>query len=171
MSLPRKVTRVFHLSKLSTLVLFIILLFLGFYLGINYQKNKQEIELKNYDPYQGSSQMVISIKPREKVIEYKAINGDSLKNLAEKFSISENTIKWANNLTSDYLLVGSILKIPPVTGVVHTVVKGETIYSIAAKYNTTSAKIVNFPFNDFKDLNTFGLTQGQILYVPDGTKN
>ena len=61
-----------------------------------------------------------------------------------------------------------MLKIPPVTGVVHTVVSGETVYSIAKKYNTTAQNIVNFIFNDFTDIDTFALRAGQTLFVPDG---
>ena len=60
------------------------------------------------------------------------------------------------------------LKIPPVTGIVHKVREGETIYSIAKKYQTEAQKILNFPFNDFTDLDTFALSVGQTLVVPDG---
>ena len=60
------------------------------------------------------------------------------------------------------------LKIPPVTGIVHKVREGDTIYSIAKRYQTEAQKILNFPFNDFADLDTFALNVGQTLIVPDG---
>jgi murein DD-endopeptidase MepM/ murein hydrolase activator NlpD len=77
-------------------------------------------------------------------------------------------VKWTNNLKQDALSIGQELKIPPVTGVVHRVKEGETVYSIAKKYKTDAQKIVNFPFNDFTDLDTFALNVGQTLIVPDG---
>jgi len=86
----------------------------------------------------------------------------------EKFGVSTDSIKWQNNLTSDTIVIGAPLKIPPVTGIVHKVKQGETVYSIAKKYQTDAQKIVNFPFNDFIDLDTFALAVGQNVMVPDG---
>lgn len=110
----------------------------------------------------------ISDKPRNKVITYIVASGDTLSTIAEKFGISQESIKWANNLTSDKIVVDAPLKIPPVTGVVHKVKQGETVYSVAKKYQTDPQKIVNFPFNDFSDLDTFALAVGQTLVIPDG---
>lgn len=110
----------------------------------------------------------ISDKPRDKVITYSVSEGDTLSTIADKFGISADSIRWANNLKGDTITVGTPLKIPPVTGVVYKVKQGETVYSIAKKYQTDAQKIVNFPFNDFADLDTFALAVGQTLIVPDG---
>lgn len=110
----------------------------------------------------------ISNKPRNKVITYVVVAGDTLSSVAEKFGVSTDTIKWANNMTSDKIVVDAPLKIPPVTGVVHKVKQGETIYSISKRYDTDPQKIVNYPFNDYTDLDTFALAVGQTLIVPDG---
>lgn len=115
-------------------------------------------------------QTQVSQKPRDQVITYAAQGGDTLSTIAEKFGVSTDTIRWENNLTSDDVAVGQTLKIPPVTGLVVTVEAGDTIQSIAQKYKTDSQKIVNFPFNDFADLETFSLTVGQTLVVPDGVQ-
>lgn len=115
-------------------------------------------------------QTAISQKPRDKVIDYIAQEGDTLSSIAKKFGISTDTIRWANNLTSDNLSVGDTLKIPPVTGIVHKVVKGETVYTIAKKLDTNPQAIVDFPFNEFADPQTFSLVEGQMLIVPDGIK-
>jgi murein DD-endopeptidase MepM/ murein hydrolase activator NlpD len=109
-----------------------------------------------------------SEKPRDQVISYKVLEGDTLAKIADKYGISIDTIKWASDIKSDSLSVGQELKIPPVTGIVHKVREGETVQSISKKYRTDSQKIVNFPFNDFTDLDTFALNVGQILIVPDG---
>lgn len=115
-------------------------------------------------------QTQVSEKPRDQVITYVVEKGDTLGKIAEKFNVSVDTIKWANDLKRDGLSVGQELKIPPVTGVVHKVKEGDTVYSIAKKYKTDPQKIVNFPFNDFSDLETFALNVGQTLIVPDGVQ-
>ena len=122
----------------------------------------------SYNPYETALSTVISSKPRDKVENYTVKSGDTLASIGKKFGISVDTIKWANDIKTDVIKPQQTLKIPPVTGVVHTVVSGETVYSIAKKYNTTAQNIVNFIFNDFTDIDTFALRAGQVLYVPDG---
>lgn len=122
----------------------------------------------SFDPFENSLSTVASEKPRDTVEEYPVSSGETLASIAKKFRISVDTIKWANDLKTDTIKPGQILKIPPVTGVVHKVASGENIYSIAKKYKTEAQEIVNYPFNDFSDPDTFQLTTGQTLYVPNG---
>lgn len=110
----------------------------------------------------------ISAKPRDQVVTYTVQQGDTLAKIAEVFGVTVDTIKWASKLEGESLKIGQELKIPPVTGVVHTVREGDTVYTVAKKYKTDPQKIVNFPFNDFADLETFALSVGQSLVVPDG---
>ena len=111
-----------------------------------------------------------SDKPRDQVESYTVKEGDTLARVADKYGVSVDTIKWTNDLKRDSLSIGQTLKIPPVTGIVHKVREGETVQSIAKRYKTESQKIVNFPFNDFADLDTFALNVGQTLIVPDGVQ-
>jgi len=136
--------------------------------SFNQSQTNNYTPVLSYNPYENSLSTVISVKPRDKIEDYMVKNGETLETIAKRFDISVDTIKWANNLKSDMIKEGQILKIPPVTGVVHKVIAGENIYTIAKKYKTTAQNIVNFPFNDFVDLETFSLRAGQILYVPDG---
>ncbi len=122
----------------------------------------------SYNPYESSLGTVISAKPRDKVVEYKVLGGDTIASIGKKFGVSTQTIKWANDLKSDTIKPGETLKVPPGSGVVHKVVSGDTIYTIAKKYKVDAQNIVNFPFNDYADLDTFALTQGQTLFVPEG---
>lgn len=109
-----------------------------------------------------------SDKPRFEIFDYEVSKGDTLGGVAEKFGISVDTIKWANSLKTEKLIPGQTLRIPPVTGIVHKVAPGDTIYSLAKKYKSDPQKIVNFPANDFSDLDTFALNIGQTLFIPDG---
>ncbi|OGH14421.1 MAG: hypothetical protein A2687_04685 [Candidatus Levybacteria bacterium RIFCSPHIGHO2_01_FULL_38_26] len=120
-------------------------------------------------------QTSISKKPRDKIVTYTVQRGDTLSTVAEKFSTPDNpisidTIRWSNDLTSDDISIGDELKILPVSGISHKVSKGDTVYAIAKKYDTDAQKIVDFPFNDFANPETFSLVEGQILIVPDGIK-
>ncbi|MBI3380285.1 peptidoglycan DD-metalloendopeptidase family protein [Candidatus Gottesmanbacteria bacterium] len=115
-----------------------------------------------------STSTVVSDKPRFDIIDYEVVKGDTLAGVADKFGISIDTIRWANTLKTDNLIPGQMLRIPPVTGIVQKVGPGDTIYSLAKKYKSDAQKIVNFPANDFADLDTFALNIGQILFIPDG---
>ncbi len=129
----------------------------------NYQAS-----IVSYNPYANSLSTVISNRPRDKIEDYPVKGGDTLDKIAKKFEISIDTIKWANDLKDDVIKPGQVLKIPPISGVVHTVKSGDTIYSVAKKYKVDAQNIVNFPFNDFADLDTFSLSVGQLVYVPGG---
>lgn len=111
-----------------------------------------------------------SEKPRDKIITYIVQKGDTLSTIAKKFGISTDTVRWANDLKNDDIAVGDNLDILPVTGMSHKVERGDTVYSIAKKYSANAQAIVDYPFNDFANPQTFSLVEGQILIVPDGVK-
>ena len=112
----------------------------------------------------------VSQKPRDKAITYTVQKGDTVSTIAQKFGISADTIRWVNNLSNDDINVGDSLQILPVTGISYKVQSGDTVYSIAKKLATDPQKIVDFPFNDFANPETFSLVSGQMLIVPDGVK-
>jgi murein DD-endopeptidase MepM/ murein hydrolase activator NlpD len=112
----------------------------------------------------------VSNKPRDKVINYTVEKGDTIGTIAQKFGISEDTIKWENDLSGNTISIGDELKILPVTGIAHKVESGDTVYSIAKKYNSNPQAIVDWDFNDFANPETFSLVVGQMLIVPDGIK-
>ena len=106
---------------------------------------------------------------RDKVMEYEVKPGDTVSGIAAKFGIDEDTIRWENNLADvKAIKPGQNLRILPVAGIAHKVLRGETVYSIAKKYHTDAQAIVNFPFNDYSDPDTFALNSGQTLFVPGG---
>ncbi len=64
---------------------------------------------------------------------YTVREGDSLSNIAEMFDVSINTIIWANDIKGRVIHPGDVLVILPVTGLRHTVTKGETLASLAKR--------------------------------------
>jgi len=116
-----------------------------------------------------SSEGVLEYRGGE-IVDYTVQPGETLSQISEKFNLKVDTILWANGLDSEKTKIkeGQILKIPPVDGVVHKVKKGETVYSIAQKYESNPQGIVDYPFNSFSNDETFALAVGQVLMVPDG---
>ena len=113
----------------------------------------------------------ISDKLRDKIMIYQVQEGDTVSSIAKKFDVSEDTIRWQNNLKAKAVIkVGATLEILPITGVSHKVQKGDTVYSLAKEYNTSAQAIVDFPFNTFTNDETFALAIGQTITVPDGIK-
>ena len=93
---------------------------------------------------------------------YRVKSGDTLTGIAHKFHVSMMTVWWANDLTSkDDLHIGQTLAIPPVSGVVVTVSTTDTLDSLAAKYHSDPADII-----DANQLTDSNLVVGQTLTIP-----
>jgi len=122
------------------------------------------IEVMGMEPMETSN-----LQYRGGVMDYEVKEGDTVSSIAQKFGISIDTIRWANNLKSiNDIKPGQKLKILPISGVLHTVRRGETVYSIAKMYGVSPQAIVDFPFNTFINDETFALAVGQELVVPGG---
>ena len=114
---------------------------------------------------------LISNLSKGEITEYRVEEGDTVSSIARKFGVSIDTIVWENNLKSvDAIKPKQILRILPVTGMRYKVVRGETIYSIAKKFQVDAQNIIDYPFNTFTNDETFALSAGQELIIPDGIK-
>lgn len=108
-------------------------------------------------------QIVQATTASRAITDYTVQPGDTTDSLAAKFGISKDTIKWANNLTSDNLTVGNTIQILPRDGVVYTAKAGDTAESIAAKYGADASVITTY-----NDLEISGVTEGLRVVVPGG---
>lgn len=105
---------------------------------------------------------------RSEVETYVIEPGDSLSSIAYDFGVSVATILWQNNLgVRSIIRPGDSLQIPPTTGVMHAVKRGDTIKKIALLYEAKEDDIVGF--NKLK-ADSSDLKAGEIIMVPDGTK-
>lgn len=107
------------------------------------------------------------IRKRDKIIYYTVEEGDNVNYIAKIFGLKPSTVLWANNLTS-YSIIrpGDKLTILPVDGLLHKVVRGDTIAKIAKKYDTDAEKIIEFN----KLASADDIQIGEKLIVPGGTK-
>ena len=70
---------------------------------------------------------------------------DSLSQIAEMYDVSVNTILWANDMKKgDKLVEGDLLFILPISGIKHTVTKGQTLKGIANLYKVDPEDVAVF---------------------------
>lgn len=108
------------------------------------------------------SDKVSDIEKEENTISYTVQKGDSLYSIARKYDTTIDRIKKLNNLTTNLLSIGQVLLIPTDTNLetTYTVKKGDSLYSIAKKYNTTVDRL-----KQLNNLTSNLLSIGQILIV------
>lgn len=103
--------------------------------------------------------------PRTKTETYIVQDGDTLASIARQFGVNVGTLLWSNNLSErQYIRPGDPLKIPPVSGVLLTIKKGDTIAKLAKKYAGDEAEIKEF--NGVLDETTLAL--GTEIMIPNG---
>ncbi len=117
-----------------------------------------------YEAYRGIGDYVPAPGPDTGTIEYVVRAGDTLWRLSQRYGTTVAELKRLNNLSSDDLNIGQVLKIP--TGQApsyfeYTVRAGDTLWLLSQRYGTTVDAI--------KSLN--GLTGnllniGQVLLIP-----
>jgi membrane-bound lytic murein transglycosylase D len=127
-------------------------------------------------------QIPVSTSPRRAYVYHRVRPGESLSLIAKKYRTSVAQIMRANNLRrSNYIVAGRLLKIPqkgyrhrapkismPKYGksVVHAVKKGDSLWTIAKQYGTTTRKI-----QQLNHLTRTDLHKGQILTIFEGQKS
>jgi len=95
------------------------------------------------------------------IVNHTAVAGDTVDTIAAQYGVSKETIRWANNLSSDAVAAGSVLKVLPTDGVLYTVKTGDTLQSIATKYSTDQSRVVLY-----NDLDEAGITAGAQIILP-----
>lgn len=96
---------------------------------------------------------------------YEVKPGDTLYSIARRYNTKVDSIKAYNNLTNNVLSIGQVIQIP-IAGTenvyqTYSVVPGDTLYSIARRYNTTIADIMAIN----SDLSSI-LSIGQVIKIP-----
>ena len=104
--------------------------------------------------------------------KYIVKRGDTLYGISNQFGVSVTELAKINNVNANTLQIGQELIIPINSGTnpnnmfMYTVKKGDSLYSIAKKYNTTVKAIM-----DLNYLTNTNLSIGQILRIPETYNN
>ena len=99
---------------------------------------------------------------------YTVKRGDTLYGISNQFGVSVEDIKSTNNLSSNNISIGQVLKIPnnsgtnPQNTITYTVKKGDSLYNIARVYKTTTAELIKL-----NNLKSNLLSIGQTLLIPE----
>lgn len=95
-------------------------------------------------------------------INYVVQKGDNLWTIANKYDTTISDIKKLNNLKTNTLQIGQVLKIPGSTNYnTYTVKKGDSLWKIADKYGTTVNKLMTI-----NNLDSTTLQIGKSLLIP-----
>jgi LysM repeat protein len=113
----------------------------------------------------------IPTRSRTEVIDYTVTTGDSVFGIAKSFNLHPETILWANydqlNDSPDMLNPGMKLNVPPVDGVYYQWQEGDTLESVAAKFDAKVQDILSWEGNHF-DLTNPQVEPKQWIMIPNG---
>lgn len=113
----------------------------------------------------------IPSRSRTEVIEYSVTTGDSIFGIAQSFNLEPESILWANydqlDDSPDMLTPGMALNIPPVNGVYYQWQQGDTLDSVASKFDVSVEDILDWEGNNF-DLTNPQVEPDQWIMVPNG---
>lgn len=102
--------------------------------------------------------------------QYTVQRGDTLYSISQKFNIPVNKLKEINNLNTNTILPGQILIIKetetPPQPTTYKVQKGDTLYSISQKFNTTVDEIKRL-----NNITSNNIYINQELYIPTSTSS
>lgn len=101
----------------------------------------------------------------DQISVYVVRDGDTIANIARMFGVTENTIRWANDLSAKTSLKkDQQLIILPISGVKYTVKKGDSLQSIANSFKSDKSEILSY--NNLT--NEAGLKAGEEIIIPNG---
>ncbi len=112
----------------------------------------------------GTAAEIEELPSSTQISVYTVHPGDTLSEIAQMFNVSVKTIVWANDLQNGKINPGQVLVILPITGIRHTVLKGETLASITKKYKGNADEIMQY--NDVEEGGA--LAVGSTIIIPDG---
>ena len=123
----------------------------------------------------GQALIIPGVAPSNQTnVTYVVQPGDSLWSIANANSTTVDEIVNLNDLVGTNIYVGQVLEIPNTGGSginmpdnnTYTVMPGDTLYSIALKYNTSVNELINK-----NNLSSTTLLVGQVLEIPGDTES
>ena len=95
---------------------------------------------------------------------YRVREGDTVASIARARGISEQTLRWANNMRrTAQVSAGQDLLLPAINGVIYTWQTGDTIESVAARYQGEVQEIIAY-----NELDNREVQPGEKIFIPRG---
>ena len=112
------------------------------------------------------------------IITYTVKTGDTIFSLADRFNLTPETVLWSNYDTlvdnPNLLSPGQVLVIPPVDGVYYLWQPGDTLDSVAGRFNVDPQTILDYPGNRVAlggvGASNSSLEPGTGLMIPGGRR-
>jgi len=130
-------------------------------------------------PRLAQERTIIPSRPRQEILKYTVLEGDTIFGISERFGLKPETILWGNYYVlldnPHSLQPGQELSILPVNGTYHEWNQGEGLNGVAKYYGVTPEDIINYPANNL-DVATIGdyanpnIAPGTWLIVPNGRR-
>lgn len=96
-------------------------------------------------------------------LDYQVRRGDTLSAIANRYGVTVDQLRAANNLRGSTIIAGQTLKIP-IASAEHVVASGEVLWTIALRYRVTAAEIMRT-----NGLRSDVIHPGQRLRIPGVT--
>ena len=110
-------------------------------------------------------------RPRQEVFEHTVETGDSVFGIASDYGLEPESILWANytllNDNPDQLSPGMVLRVPPTDGVLYEWQEGDTLQSVADKFEAQLDDILGWSGNKF-DLTNPVVEAASLIMLPGG---
>jgi murein DD-endopeptidase MepM/ murein hydrolase activator NlpD len=121
---------------------------------------------------------IIPSRPRQEVVKYTVVEGDTVFGIAEKFGLKPETILWGNySILQDNphaLQPGQELTILPSDGVYWEWSSGNTLTGFANYFGVKPEDILNSPINNLDpaviDPANPNIPDGTLLFIPNGKR-
>jgi murein DD-endopeptidase MepM/ murein hydrolase activator NlpD len=142
----------------------------------------ENVDLPEFDPLEQHTaalnrklkiDTIIPNRARQEVVEYTVVLGDSVFGIAQKYGLKPETILWSNyDLLKDNphaLSPGMVLNIPPTDGVYYQWQEGDSLDSVAARFEVNPKTVLNWPGNRL-DLTDPDLKTEDWVMLPGGQR-
>lgn len=104
---------------------------------------------------------------RTAVTQYTVVAGDTINSIANKFDVMPETVMGSNGIydTQEELRPGQVLNIPPVDGMYYVAQQGDTLDTIARRFQAEPGAILSYSGNKIQN---GAVAPGQPIVVPGG---